>query len=179
MLLLLGFVVSLRVNAQEVIDIAPEAAIPVEPVPELEQPVPEQAPLISEEPVAVIEKPIEESAALEVGPVDITLDDKRLDIMAFQALSFESTGEYTQIKNAEVVEGDVIGFEASMVGVVEPTEEIHVYEAPCGKGWQLIIYEDNVVRRLSSTTKMFEDQVERTVRSYGYGCEHDSRTFNW
>jgi len=99
--------------------------------------------------------------------------------MAFQALSFESTGEYTQVKDAQVVEGDVIGFEASMVDVVEPTEEIHVYEAPCGKGWQLIVHDIDYGYITSSSTGKTEYLPYDVVRSYGYGCEHTDRTFNW
>jgi len=175
-------VLSLRTsvsNAQEIIDTPTEETIievPVDEVPLPESSLEEQAVLndtVEEAPVELITPPV---VSL---PIDTTYDDKRLEIMAFQLLSFESTGEYTQVKEAQVVEGDVIGFDASMVDVVESTDEIHVYDAPCGKGWQLIIYEDLIFRELSTTTKMFEDRVERIVRSYGYGCEHDMRTINW
>jgi len=158
-----------RVSAQEEvpIDIVIPDVIIDTPAPELEQPV---------------DIPLEQGGIVVNEPIiseDIVRDEKRLDIMAFQSLSYESTGEFTQVKDVKVVQGDVIGFDASMVDIVEPTDEIHVYEAPCGKGWQLIVHDFDYGYITSSTTGKTVYEPYPVVRSYGYGCEHDSRTENW
>lgn len=115
--------------------------------------------------------------------VDYTKDNFRLELISFQSLSFETTGEYTQIKNKNVVEGDTIGFEASIKN--DPANlaldyEVHVYEAPCGRGWLLKIYDrTNLVESLllDENNVQFTSYLP-TIRTYAYGCEHE-RTFNW
>jgi len=175
-------VVTPFLNAQEinneVIDTPVEIAIEETPAAQPEQEVTVQAPL--EEPVAVTEPPIVEEPIIIDPPTGDWYDDTRLQIMSAQALSFESTGEYTQIsKEAEIIDGDSITFEAVKDELFTGKEEVHVYEAPCGRGWQLIITETEVQNVFSSTTKQYLQTTVPIIRSYGYGCEHTSRTFNW
>jgi len=165
-----------RVNAQETIDTPVDVAIPTEAGAQPEQ----DAPLTVEEAVIVVSDPIIPDPIIEPTPTGDWYDDTRLQIMSAQALSYESTGEYTQIsKQAEIVEGDSITFEAVKADIFTGKEEVHVYEAPCGRGWQLIVYDEEYGYITSSTTGKTELQPYPVVRSYGYGCEHTVRTANW
>jgi len=108
-------------------------------------------------------------------------DDVRLQIMSAQALSYESTGEYTQVsKEAEIINGDDITFEAVKAEIFTGKEEVHTYEASCGRGWILIIHDDSVYE----PALLFDEEGKPhkgyapTVRTYAYGCEHE-RTENW
>jgi len=167
-------------NAQEVIDTPVDVAIPTEAGAEPEQhadAIGKDTPIDTPPPeggVVVIDPP------KDVEPVTDWYDDIRLQVMSAQSLSYESTGEYTQItKQAEIVSGDSITFEAVKDDIFTGKEEVHVYEAPCGRGWQLIIYDEEYGYFTSSTTGKTELQPYAVVRSYGYGCEHDARTANW
>jgi len=178
LIILVALVLSLQTSvssAQEVIDIPQEVVIVEEAGAQPEIP-PDVVQDAITPPVGVATDGV---IVIEDTPVTEDRDYKRLDIMAFQSLSYESTGEYTQVSKAEVVEGDVIGFDASMVDVVESTDEIHVYDAPCGKGWQLFVKETEYGYITSSSTGKTSYEPYTVVRSYGYGCEHDSRTQNW
>jgi len=142
-------------------------------------------PTVEEAVVVVEERPVEVAAPIEEGPVEVTpttdwYDDTRLQIMSAQSLSYETTGEYTQINRAqEVVEGDAITFDAVKADIFTGNEEVHVYEAPCGRGWQLIIHDEAMGYVTSSTTGKTTYEPYAVTRSYGYGCEHDARTVNW
>lgn len=108
-------------------------------------------------------------------------DQLRLDITSMQTMSFETSGEFIQVKDARALSGDSITFEAVVGAEVDSYQEVHVYEAPCGKGWQLIItdpgqYVESI--QFDNEGKQFKAFVP-IQRSYGYGCEHASRTFNW
>jgi len=145
---------------------------------------------VVEEPVAISEGVIQDAVpnnpvpeqVVKDPPVAVSTDrdSVRLELTAFQSLSYESTGEYTQIKeNKEFIDGDVIGFDASAKRILSGKEELHVYDAPCGRGWQLIVHDTELQNVFSSTTKSYFKTMVPIVRSYGYGCEHDSRTANW
>lgn len=133
-------------------------------MPDLEQTVPEQVP--QTEPVAVIDE----------------RDFTRLDVKAFQQVAFEDTGEYIQVGiNQEFIDGDIATFNVLAVDVVKPNQEIHVYDAPCGRGWQLIIHDESLY--VEKTQFDIEGNIVPAFvpiqRSYGYGCESADRTFNW
>lgn len=96
-----------------------------------------------------------------------------------QSISFETSGEFIQVKEAQALSGDSITFEAVIGAEVDSNQEIHVYDGPCGKGWQLIIHDIDYGFVYSSTTGKAEYTSYPITRSYGYGCEHTSRTENW
>jgi len=169
-------------NAQEIIDIPTEETIvevPVEviPLPEssLENVV--QTDTVVETPVELITPPVVSLPEEPIVVIDAR-DDLRLELISLQALSFESTGEYTQIaENKQIVDGDVITFEASAPRILKGNEEVHVYEAPCGRGWQVIIRDESIYEAYTDIDQKIK--YRPTIRSYGYGCEHTERTFNW
>lgn len=105
-------------------------------------------------------------------------DQLRLDIIAMQIDSFQTSGDYIQVKDAQALSGDSITFEAVVGSQVDSNQEIHVYEAPCGKGWQLLItdYAEGYIMASSGQAVLGKYPV---YRSYGYGCEHIDRTYNW
>jgi hypothetical protein len=127
------------------------------------------------------------TAVIEKSPVDsegvslsLERDQLRLDLVAFQSLSVDEVGEYTQIgKNERFIDGDDMGFNASAPEILKGNEEVHVYDAPCGRGWQLIIHDTAQGYVTSSTTGKTILGSYPITRSYGYGCEHDIRTSNW
>lgn len=159
-LLLFVFVASI-VNAQETLDTPVEVAIEEQ----------------------VVDTSTQVTPTEEVGvPVIDERDFTRLDVKAFQTLANEDTGEYIQVGlGKELIEGDSVTFNAVAVYDLKGNEEIHVYEAPCGRGWQLIVYEyETLVEGFQFDTYGNEVPAYKPlVRSYGYGCESVERTFNW
>jgi len=163
-----------RVNAQEEvpIDIVTPDVIIDTPAPELEQPVDTVG---TDTPIDI--PPLEGGIV-----VDVARDVDRLAIKAFQMIAMEDTGEYIQVGlNKEFVDGDIATFQSIAVDDVKTNYEIHVYDAPCGRGWQLIVHDDSVLVE----SRQFNDKGQQVsayvplVRSYGYGCESASRTENW
>jgi len=118
---------------------------------------------------------------LEAGlPVSDWWDSDRLAVKTLQDISLETTGEYTQVTLDERIIGETVSFD-SIKSTFDGRQEVHVYEAPCGKGWQLIVHDTLYGYQTSTSTgkEVTELLPYDFERSYGYGCEHIVRTFNW
>jgi len=143
--------------------------------------------LVGEQPEVVEVVPTTEDIQTPVEEAGVTVpivdwwDTNRLDVKVLQDISYENTGEYAQVTLDEnILSGDKVVVQ-SIKTSFDGRQEVHVYEAPCGKGWVLIVRDFSILVESTQQDEkgnQFTAYVP-TIRSYGYGCEHVIRTVNW
>jgi hypothetical protein len=118
-------------------------------------------------------------ATSELESTIVDRDVKRLAVKEQQDVLYAKTGNYSQVKRNGDFEGGLGAEQSILSALMDGSYEIHVYEAPCGKGWSIINYEYVATEITSSSTgKLIPFEYEyRHV--YASGCEHDARTTNW
>lgn len=104
-------------------------------------------------------------------------DVKRLAVKEQQDALFSKYGEYSQIKRDATFDTTLGEEQFVLAGLMDGSYEVHVYDAPCGKGWTLLYYEQIPV--YATTTGKLLPYTQEVTRSVGHGCQFAQRTVGW
>lgn len=109
----------------------------------------------------------------------VVRDVKRLAVKEQQDALYAKVGEYSQVRRDGTFDGG-LGIEQNILStLMDGGYEVHVYEAPCGKGWRIIEYVAMMEEVVDPNTKLITYEPYEDQRIYTSGCESIARTVNW
>lgn len=88
---------------------------------------------------------------------------------------YADTGEYVQVRRGGAIAGGFRPDALVLSSLVSTTTEVFVYEATCGRGWQLNVFDEyDVISATSGARILVTD-----VHTVGGGCDAAAATVNW
>lgn len=95
---------------------------------------------------------------------EVVKDSKLLAVKDQQDFLYADNGKYAQVKRGGFIDGGQ-GRDSLVLGaLIDTTQEVQVYTAPCGDGWRLLTYKG---KKWNEQLKKEVELIDEVV----YGCE--------